>query len=118
MWSRELGTAGTERAYGVAVDGDGHVVVTGYTAGDLDGTPAGNASDDAFVVQFDGAGNRRWLTQFGVPGVADRSYSVAVDGNDIYVGGYTKGALGTANQGDKDVFVARLDADGRQVWVR
>ena len=93
-------------------------MVTGYTTGDLDGAHAGNASDDAFVAQFDADGNRRWLTQLGVPGVADRSYSIAVDGTDIYVGGYTKGSLGGTNQGDKDVFLARLDADGRQVWLR
>ncbi len=117
-WTRSLGTPGTERAYGVAVDTDGHVLVTGYTNGDLDGSHAGNASDDGFVAQYDAAGNRRWLTQFGVPGVADRSYSVAVDGTDVYVGGYTKGALGGANSGDKDLFVARFDADGRQVWLR
>ncbi|TCC10137.1 alpha/beta hydrolase-fold protein [Kribbella soli] len=117
-WTRSLGTAGTERAYGVAVDADGRVVVTGYTNGDLDGAHAGNATDDAFAAQYDADGNRRWLTQFGVPGVADRSYSVAIDGTAVYVGGYTKGALGGANQGDKDVFVARLDADGKQVWLR
>jgi hypothetical protein len=51
-------------------------------------------------------------------GVADRSYAIAVDGSDIYVGGYTKGSLGGANRGDKDLFLARLDADGRQVWLR
>jgi enterochelin esterase-like enzyme len=117
-WTRSLGTSGTERAYGVAVDADGRVVVTGYTNGDLDGAHAGNATDDGFVAQYDAAGNRRWLTQFGVPGVADRSYSVAVSGTDVYLGGYTKGALGGANQGDKDVFVARFDGDGRQVWLR
>ncbi|MEV0789179.1 alpha/beta hydrolase-fold protein [Kribbella sp. NPDC050459] len=117
-WTRSLGTGGTERAYGVSVDADGRVVVTGYTNGDLDGAHPGNATDDAFVAQYDADGNRRWLTQFGVPGVADRSYSLAVDGTTVYVGGYTKGALGGANQGDKDVFVARLDADGKQVWLR
>ncbi|MEV5964216.1 alpha/beta hydrolase-fold protein [Kribbella sp. NPDC051952] len=117
-WTRSLGTSGTERAYGVAVDSSGRVAVTGYTTGDLDGSHGGNATDDGFVAQYDAAGNRRWLTQFGVPGVADRSYSVAVDGTDVYVGGYTKGALGGANQGDKDVFVARLDGEGRQVWLR
>ncbi|WP_307863186.1 SBBP repeat-containing protein [Kribbella aluminosa] len=117
-WTRSLGSSGTDRAYGVAVDANGRVVVTGYTNGDLDGAHPGNSTDDAFVAQYDGDGNRRWLTQFGVPGVADRSYSVAIDGTDVYVGGYTKGALGGANQGDKDVFVARYDGDGKQVWLR
>jgi hypothetical protein len=93
-------------------------VVAGYTNGNLDGSHAGNTTDDAFAVQYDGAGSRRWLRQFGVPGVADRSYSVAVDGDAIYLGGYTKGALGGPNAGDKDVVVARLDGDGQQVWLR
>ncbi|MEU8225335.1 alpha/beta hydrolase-fold protein [Kribbella sp. NPDC048915] len=117
-WTRSLGTAGTERAYGVAVDAQGRVVVTGYTNGNLDGAHSGNATDDAFVAQYDAAGNRQWITQFGVPGVADRGYSLAVDGAALYVGGYTKGALDGANQGDKDTFVARFHGDGRQVWVR
>ena len=67
LWTRELGTARLERAYGVAIDPAGDVVVTGYTNGDLDGGHAGNTTDDAFVVKFDPAGNRKWLRQFGVP---------------------------------------------------
>ncbi|MFI7064057.1 SBBP repeat-containing protein [Kribbella sp. NPDC050124] len=116
-WTRAIGTSGTERAYGVAVSDD-RVVVTGYTTGNLDGSHAGNTTDDAFVVQYDATGDQRWLKQFGVPGVADRSYSVAVDGDAIFVSGYTKGSLGGTNAGDKDVFLARLDSDGQQVWLR
>ncbi|MFG1817230.1 alpha/beta hydrolase-fold protein [Kribbella sp. NPDC049174] len=117
-WTRSIGTSGTERAYGVAVDSQERVVVTGYTTGNLDGAHAGNTTDDAFAVQYDAAGNQRWIRQFGVPGVADRSYSVAVDGDAIYLGGYTKGALGGTNAGDKDVFLARLDGEGQQIWLR
>lgn len=118
LWTRSLGTSGTDRPYGVALDAQGRVVVTGYTNGDLDGVHAGNATDDVFVAQFDPSGNRQWLRQFGVPGAADRGYSVAVDGDAIYVGGYTKGDFGGANQGDKDLFLARLGSDGQQVWLR
>jgi enterochelin esterase-like enzyme len=119
LWTRELGTSGTERAYGVAVDGQGRPVVTGYTNGNLDGGHAGNATDDAFAVQFDPGGDRRWVVQFGAASVADRGYGVAVDATGaIYVGGYTKGDLGGANQGDKDVFLAKLDGEGRQTWLR
>lgn len=117
-WTRSLGTSGTDRAYGVAVDADGNITLTGYTNGNLDGSHAGNTTDDAFVAQYDPNGNRRWVTQFGVPGVADRGYSIAVDGTDVYIGGYTKGSLGGTNEGDKDVFVARFGSDGRQAWVR
>ncbi|QNE20507.1 esterase [Kribbella qitaiheensis] len=118
LWSRELGTSGTERAYGVALDPQGRPVVTGYTTGDLDGNHPGNPSDDAFATRYDGNGNREWITQFGTT-AADRSYSVATDSaGGTYLGGYTKGNLGGTNLGDKDAFVAKLDGDGKQVWLR
>jgi hypothetical protein len=118
LWSREFGTTGTERAYGVALDPQDRPVVTGYTAGDLDGKHPGNTSDDAFATRYDVNGTREWITQFGTT-AADRSYSVATDpAGGIYLGGYTKGDLGGANAGDKDVFLAKLDADGKQVWLR
>ncbi|WP_344217491.1 alpha/beta hydrolase-fold protein [Kribbella sancticallisti] len=118
LWTRQFGTSGTERAYGVALDPQGRPVVTGYTTGNLDGNHPGNTTDDVFVAQYDAAGNRAWLTQFGTT-AADRGYGVATgsDGS-IYVGGYTKGNLSGTNHGDKDVFLAKLDQDGQQVWLR
>ena len=56
LWTRELGTTRLERAYGVALDAAGNVVVTGYTNGDLDGNHAANTTDDVFVVKFDPTG--------------------------------------------------------------
>ena len=75
----ELGSSRLERAYGVAIDPAGNVVVTGYTNGDFDGAHAGNTTDDVFVAKFDPSGNPTWLRQFGVAGVADRGYAVATD---------------------------------------
>ncbi|MEA2176752.1 MAG: hypothetical protein QOG77_49, partial [Solirubrobacteraceae bacterium] len=119
LWTRELGSARTERAYGVAIDAAGNSVVTGYTSGDLDGSHAGNTTDDVFVVKFDPAGNRLWLRQFGVAGVADRGYAVATDsGSNIYVTGYTRGNLAAVNVGDKDIYIAKLDAAGTQLWLQ
>jgi enterochelin esterase-like enzyme len=119
LWTRQLGTARLERAYGVVVDPAGDVVVTGYTNGDLDGGHAANTTDDAFVVKFDPDGNRRWLRQFGVPAVADRGYGLTTDATgNIYVTGYTRGNLAATNLGDKDVYLAKLDPNGTQLWVQ
>jgi enterochelin esterase-like enzyme len=119
LWTRELGTSGTERPYGVALDPQGNAVVTGYTTRDLDGNHAGNTTDDVFVVKFDPAGNRVWLVQFGAAAVADRGYALATDaGGSIYVTGYTRGDLAGANQGDKDVYLAKLGPAGNQLWLR
>ncbi|WP_328333502.1 alpha/beta hydrolase-fold protein [Kribbella sp. NBC_00382] len=110
VWTREFGTVGTERAYGVVLDSQGRPTVVGYTTG--------SGSDDAFVAQYDVQGNQRWFTKLGTA-AADRGYAVAADADgSIYLGGYTKGELGGVNAGDKDVFLAKLDAEGKQVWVR
>lgn len=120
LWTRQLGTSGTDRAYGVAFDPGGNAVVTGYTQGNLDGAHAGNTTDDAFAVEFAPNGDRLWLTQFGVPSLADRGYALTTDAaGAVYVAGYTRGALGGPNQGDKDLYVAKLDgAAGAQTWLR
>ena len=118
LWTRELGSVRLERAYGVALDAAGDIVVTGYTNGDFDGTHAGNTTDDVFVVKFDAAGDRKWLRQFGVPAVADRGYAIATDAtSNIYVTGYTRGNLAATNLGDKDVYLAKLDPAGNQIWL-
>ena len=118
LWTREFGTSGVDRAYGLALDPQGHPVLTGYTKGNLDGNHAGNTSDDVFVAKFDPSGTREWVSQFGGP-AADRGYGLAVDpAGAIYVGGYTKGSLDGPNAGDKDVYLARFDSSGTQTWVR
>ena len=119
LWTRELGTTRLERAYGVAIDPAGNAVVTGYTNGDLDGAHAGNTTDDVFVAKFDPNGNLTWLRQFGVAAVADRGYALATDAaGNVYVTGYTRGNLGATNVGDKDVYIAKLDPSGAQLWLQ
>jgi enterochelin esterase-like enzyme len=119
VWTREFGTSGTDRAYGLKLDPDGHPVVTGYTNRDLDGTHAGNTADDVFVAKYDPNGNREWLTQAGST-AADRGYGIAIDGDgSIYVGGYTRGNFGAVNVGDKDVYLLKLTpTGGAPLWVR
>jgi enterochelin esterase-like enzyme len=119
LWSKEFGTSGTDRAYGLQLDPQGHPVIVGYTTGNFDGAHAGNTSDDLFVTKYDPSGNREWATQIGTT-AADRGYGLAVDAaGSIYAGGYTKGALGGANVGDKDVFLLKLAATGgAPIWIR
>ena len=51
--------------------------------------------------------------------MADRGYALATDATgNIYVTGYTRGNLAATNLGDKDVYVAKLDPNGTQLWVQ
>jgi enterochelin esterase-like enzyme len=119
QWTTQLSTPAADRLYGVAALPDGGAIAAGYTHGDLDGKHPGNAADDAFAVRLSATGAVLWLTQFGVPGVADRAYSLtaAPDGG-AYLAGYTKGALDGGNAGDKDAILARIAPDGQLAWVR
>jgi enterochelin esterase-like enzyme len=122
LWTKEFGTGGTDRAYGLQLDPAGHPVVVGYTKGNLDGAHAGNSSDDVFVAKYDPTGNREWVTQLGSPtAAADRGYGLAIGGDgSIYATGYTKGVLaGSLNVGDKDVFLARFaPTGGAPTWIQ
>ncbi len=119
LWTREFGTPGVDRAYGLKLDPQGHPVVVGYTKGNFDGNHSGNTSDDVFVTEYDPNGNREWATQIGTT-AADRGYGLAIDpSGSIYVGGYTKGALDGTNAGDKDIFLLKLaPTGGAPIWIR
>lgn len=58
VWTQQLGTSGTDLAFGVAIDGDQSVIVVGYTTGDLAGAVAGPG--DAFVRKYGPDGDALW----------------------------------------------------------
>jgi len=65
---------------------------------------------DAVVARYRGIdGARAWLQQFGAPRGSDHPNDIAMDrqGN-LYVGGYTYGALAAPNLGNSDAFVVKL----------
>lgn len=117
QWTKLLGSAEDESAYGVAADGSGYIYVTGYTLGDLYGTNAG--LHDAFLAQYDSTGDRKWTRQLGTAG-DDWANGVAVDGSGyIYVTGPTIGNLeGNINAGSGDAFLAQYDSTGALKWTK
>jgi hypothetical protein len=90
VWTRQFGTSEFDEAFGVAVDGAGHVYVVGGTAGDLEGSSTGSA--DAFVRTYDADGGVLWTRQFGTSD-GELAWHVAVDAvGQVLVAGFTFGA--------------------------
>jgi hypothetical protein len=106
LWTRQFGTAETDRATAVAVSTVG-IVAAGFTAGGF--APAVNAgSSDIFVAEYDLDGNRRVLRQIGTP-APDSAQGAAVAGSGFHVAGYTGGNLnGVAGLGREDLFLMRF----------
>ncbi|MEM1450821.1 MAG: hypothetical protein AAGI22_17000 [Planctomycetota bacterium] len=113
VWSRRLGAAGREFAYGVQEDGAGGVFVVGFTESDASFGGAAGAFSDAFAARYDSTGFELW--------VAREPTSTHYDSFDDAVPDGAGGILCCGGAGEDPGFVqhglmARIDATGTVVW--
>lgn len=107
VWLRQFGTARAEAFVGVAADSFGNIFLSGWTDGSLDGPYAGGA-DDGFAADYDPAGNRLWIRQFGSNG-ADSGTGISTDNlGNAYVSAYTDKNLSGPNAGQYDAVLLKL----------
>jgi len=120
QWTRQLGTAGYESAWGITSDAAGNVYVAGSTAGALDGqTSAGGT--DLFVTKYDTNGVKQWTRQLGTAGTEVATAITSDAAGNVYAAGYTDGALDgqtSASPGLTDFFVTKYDTNGVKQWTR
>jgi outer membrane protein assembly factor BamB len=106
LWRQFFGSAGVDQGDSLALDGLGHILVTGLTTGNLGGPNAGN--DDVFLASFDLSGQLLWTRQIGTAQIDD-ARGVSADGfGNIYVAGSTTGVLGASSAGSTDAFLAKF----------
>ncbi len=137
LWARTFGSVtnstSDERAWDVAVDVAGNIVVTGCFQGtyDLDASATGSnivasaGEKDIFLVKYDASGNHLWgfaLSDMGDAATSLKETSVAQDaGGRLYLMGHFNGTLdldpGTGvssvtSAGGSDMFLARYTSGG------
>jgi Putative Ig domain/Beta-propeller repeat len=139
VWAKSFGGSADEQSYSIAVDGSGNVYTTGYFQGtnvDFDPgngttnlTSASVGHSDIFVSKLDSSGNLVWAKSFG-GSLNDEGRSIAVDGSgNVYTTGFFEdinvdfdpsagGILRLSSNGNKDVFVSKLDSSGNLVWAK
>jgi hypothetical protein len=128
QWTRGFGNdIGSSSAIGIAVDGEGNIIIIGDFQGTVDfgGAPLVTAYVDLFVVKFDSSGKHLWSKQFGDDQQAGQAiHNVAVDssGNVLIAGGFEGtidlGGGPLMSAGGDDIFMAQLDPVGNHVWSR
>jgi hypothetical protein len=100
-WSTSLGGGGSEHTNGLAIDGDGNIVIVGYFDADMDlggGELANAGGQDVYVVKLTRAGEHAWSYRFG-GGMDDYSHAVATDRHGIvYLLGTFKGTADVAGE--------------------
>jgi len=125
-WSDSYGNAPYQWATGIATDGDGNILATGY----FEGTVNFGGSDltqiwgvDIYVVKFDPTGNHIWSKQFG-DDVDQLSYDITTDrSGNVFVSGDFEGTvnfggIGLTSTGGYDIFIAKFDAAGNHMWSK
>jgi len=129
-WSRTMGSDSAEEGKGIATDGSGNVLVTGYQGSfsvDYGGGPQYvRSGNDIFVAKYSSAGSWVWSKTIGGYGY-DQGNAIAADGSgNVFVTGFIGvssigvdfggGALYSA--GASDVFLVKYSATGAHLWSK
>lgn len=123
LWNTFLGSSAYDFGYGIAVDANGNVYVSGESYATW-GSPLRAYSggySDAFLAKLSPSGALTWNTFLGGGGSgADRSYSVTTDGSgNAYVTGYSSSNWGSPIQsfhGGTDAIVVKVTPSGAIAW--
>lgn len=116
LWLHQLGDADYDAAESVQADAEGNVLIAGQLGGSFVGGPGVVIPGRPFVAKYSAAGEQLWLTAFQEGAIGSVS-SVASDGREAVIAGYTSADWSAPNQGSFDSFVARVSADGELLGV-
>jgi uncharacterized protein (AIM24 family) len=126
LWAKRFGDMFSQTGRGIAVDGEGSVLIVGQFAGTVDfgGGPLQSAGGlDIFVAKLDASGAHVWSERFG--DTADQyAEAIALDsaGNVLVTGSFYGdldfGGGSLHGAGGEDVFIAKLDVNGGHVWSK
>jgi PKD repeat protein len=136
VWAGAMGGTSEDTGRCIAVDSAGNVYTTGRFYGTADFDPGLGTYNltsagycDVFVSKLDANGNFVWARSVGGTDYVE-GYGIAVDsaGNVYTTGGFYGTAdfdpgpgtynLTTGVDGDDDIFVSKLDANGNFVWAK
>lgn len=111
-------TGGVTDVKGTATDTNGNVYVVGSATEAVDAGVVQGAQD-VYLRKHDSAGQLVWSRLLGASASAS-GYAVAVDGSgNVAIAGKVSDKLSsTAVGGGEDSFVAKYDAEGREIFLR
>lgn len=132
LWAHKIGGNGGDYGFGIAIDGDGNILLGGAFlatvdfdpgAGVFNLTPAGGQA--VYVLKLDANGNFIWARNLGSASfcfglTVDNSNNVITCGYFSGVGDFDPGAavFNLTSAGNTDMFISKLDVSGNFVWAK
>jgi fibronectin type 3 domain-containing protein len=124
-WQRSFGSSSEDVGRGVAIDGNGNVVMVGTFAGSVDfgGGGLSTGGGGLVVAKYSSTGAHLWSRAIAIGGFTQPA-GVAVDGSgNVFVAGrfYSTvdfGGGARTSAGDADIFLVKYAASGAYVWDR
>ncbi|HET6224889.1 MAG TPA: SBBP repeat-containing protein [Bacteroidia bacterium] len=125
VWARRYGGWSSDYGYGIATDDNSNIYITGNIVGPayFDKDTLDTNGGDIYVAKVSPSGDLIWAKSWGGNG-DDYASAIAVDkeGNAYITGNYIESIVfGTdtlLGKGGKDLFIAKIDANGNPVWSR
>lgn len=117
VWTVQLGGSDHDTAEAVSTDASGAVFVAGQVGGWLVRGPGGVLPGAPRLTKVSAEGEVLWDRVLEAGSMGSATALSTDDSGDVYVAGYTAGALGGPNQGLYDAFVAKYSGEGELLWV-
>jgi len=140
QWANAIESTEGSEGYGIAVDSNGNVYVTGWNRQVTGTTSVGNSislpttgnSQDPFILKYNSSGVTQWANSIPTLGYSNTSsfgYGIATDpGGNVYVTGTYEnpqapdislgnGVTLSSSLGSRDAFVVKYNTDGTAQWA-
>jgi uncharacterized delta-60 repeat protein len=138
VWAKRAGsTGGAEYGFGLAVNTDGSVLVTGYFEGSATfgqgetnvTTLVSGGGTDAFIAKYNANGTLAWAKRIG-GNSSEWGYGISnnIDGTFVITGVFLSGSVifgqGEVNEttlslaGGYDMYIAKYSAEGDLLWAK
>ena len=133
IWTKTMGGTDSDEGIMLRVDDQGNIFSTGYFRGSADFDPGMSTTlltsagdNDVYVQKLDASGNLVWVCSMGGTST-DQGNSIAIDATgNTYTTGYFQGTsdfdpgagvYALSSEGNKDIFVQKLDSTGDFEWA-
>ena len=119
-WRGYFGGTNNDRAHAVVRADDGGYVMAGFTESNDFDIANSRGSYDFWVVKVDDKGNLVWEGSFGGTGI-ERAQDIAKtkDGGYVITGNtFSNDTDVSSNNGESDIWLLKIDANGTKVWDR